>query len=92
MLHSLESVNYLKIDQKNFIEFDFATDKKQIRIVQQFTKQSAAAKGAKTQNKSTEDDFSYVYQIQVHQITLRELLLFQSLYVCSTQSDILELV
>ena len=47
MLHSLESVNYLKIDQKNFIEFDFATDKKQIRVVQQFTKQTTAAKGSK---------------------------------------------
>ena len=51
MLHSLESVNYLKIDDKNFIEFDFATEKKEIRVVQQFTRivpASEDSKGVKT--------------------------------------------
>ena len=32
MLHSLESVNYLKIDPDNSVLFDFAGDKKEIAI------------------------------------------------------------
>ena len=84
MLHSLESVNYLKIDSKNFIEFDFSTEDKQIKIVQQYTK--------KGKNSNEEHYFSSVYNIKIHEITLRELLLFQSLYVCNTQTDILDLV
>jgi len=34
LIHSLESMNYLKIDSKNFIHFDFAGAKKVISIVQ----------------------------------------------------------
>ena len=30
MLHSLESANYLKVDKKNFIRFEFATDDKSL--------------------------------------------------------------
>lgn len=33
MVHSLESTNYLKVDAKNFILFEFATDMKVISIV-----------------------------------------------------------
>ena len=33
-----------------------------------------------------------VYKIKIHEITLRELLLLQSLYVASTSSDIVDLV
>ena len=84
MLHSLESVNYLKIDKNNFIEFDFSTEKKLIKIVHQFTKKGSDLR--------LEHDFISVYNIYIHELTLRELLLFQSLYVCTTQSDILQLV
>jgi len=38
MLHSLESVNYLKIDPDNCVLFDFAGDKKEIGIQQQYKK------------------------------------------------------
>lgn len=33
MIHSLESTNYLKIDQKNFILLEFATEQKVISVV-----------------------------------------------------------
>ena len=36
--HSLETVNYLKVDPKNFILFEFDGDNKIISIVQQHTK------------------------------------------------------
>lgn len=71
MLHSLESVNYLKIDPMNFIEFDFSTDYKYIKIIQQFTK-----KGKNENSQIDEHDFNSVYNIHIHEITLRELLLF----------------
>ena len=76
MLHSLESVNYLKIDKKNFVVFDFSTEKKLIKIEQQYTKFGG--------EMCEEHEFISVYNIQIHELTLRELLLFQSFYVCTT--------
>ena len=63
---------------------EFDGDNKIISIVQQYTKS----------NNKTGDEtgFDPIYKIRIHDITLRELLLFQSLYVCKTQSDILHLV
>lgn len=84
MVHSLDSVSYLKIHPKNFVLFEFATDQRVISIMQQFTK--------KNSKFGDETSFEVIYKIKIHEITLRELLLFQSLYVCSTQSDILRLV
>jgi hypothetical protein len=39
-----------------------------------------------------ETAYEDIFRIRVHDITLRELLFFQSLYVCSTQTEILKLV
>lgn len=36
MIHSIESVNYLKVDKDNFIYFDFSGEKKIVNVVQQF--------------------------------------------------------
>lgn len=68
MIHSLESTNYLKVDPKNFILLEFATEQKVISIVQQFTKTSSKT--------GDETEFETIYNIRVHDITLRELLLF----------------
>ena len=84
MIHPLESVNYLKVDADNFIHFEFSGQNKVINILQQFVKNYT-----KTGNETAYDD---VYKVRISDITLRELLLFQSLYVCSTQSDIFKLV
>lgn len=40
----------------------------------------------------SETDFDEVYKVMISQITLRELLLFKSLFYCVSQSDILKLV
>ena len=84
MIHSLGSTNYLKVEKQNFILFEFATDIKVISIMHQYTTEDAKS--------GEETNFEVIYKIRIHDITLRELLLFQSLYVCKTQSDILRLV
>lgn len=84
MIHSLESANYLKVDPNNNLTFQFAGEKKIITVSQQFDKQNSKT--------GVETGYEDVYKVQIHVITLRELLLFQSLYVCNTQSDILKLV
>jgi hypothetical protein len=68
MVHSLGSTNYLKVDQRNFILFEFATDIKVISIMQQYTTENAKT--------GEETNFEVIYKIRIHDITLRELLLF----------------
>ena len=84
MIHSLESCNYLKVDKGNYILFSCAKySDRQVQIQQEYSK---GQKGAE------ETDFQQIYNIKIWEITLRELLLFQSLYVCKTQADIVDLV
>ena len=84
MIHSLESCNYLKVDNSNYILFACAKySDRQVQVQQEFSKIKAG---------SEETDFERIYNIKIWEITLRELLLFQSLYVCKTQSDIVDLV
>jgi hypothetical protein len=68
MIHPLESLNYLNVEKDNYIKFDFASEKQVIQILQQFSK-----KNGKT---GEETAFDEIYKICVHDITLRELLLF----------------
>ena len=84
MIHSLESVNYLKVAPENYILFECAQANKVISIQSEFSKTDATS--------GEETNYENVYSIQLHDITLRELLLFQSIYVCKTQSDIVALV
>lgn len=68
MVHALESVNYLKVDRKNFILFKCAEDEKVIEIQQEFEKQDKVS--------GEETSYDLVYGIKINDITLRELLLF----------------
>jgi len=58
MIHSLESMNYLKIDSSNFILYEFANEQKIISIMQQFTKENSKS-GDETQ-------FETIYKICIH--------------------------
>jgi len=58
-------------------------EKREVAVQQEFTR---------TSNNSDETDFEKIYNIKIWTITLRELMLMQSLYVCKTQSDIVDLV
>ena len=85
MAHSLESVNFLKVEPRNFLLFEFAdASNKIISIYHEFCK--------KPGQEDEETSYEKIYSLKIHNITLRELLLFQSLYVCKTQSDIIRLV
>jgi hypothetical protein len=68
MIHSLESVNYLKVDKRNFILFKCAEDERVIEIQQEFEKEDKIS--------GEETSYDLVYAIKIHDITLRELLLF----------------
>lgn len=69
MIHSLESVNYLKVDRKNFVLFKCAEEEKVIEIQQEFEKGDKKLEAEET-------EYDYVYGIKLYDITLRELLLF----------------
>ena len=69
MVHSLESVNFLKVEPRNFILFEFAdTANKIISIYQEFDKNPGT--------DQPETNYEKIYSIKIHDITLRELLLF----------------
>lgn len=77
MLHSLGKCNYLKIEPDNHILFAFQFyDDRQICIQHQYN------------DASQQTQFDDIFKIKVHEISLRELMLVQSIYAAATQSDI----
>ena len=88
MIHSLESVNFLKVDKNNFIVFECAKSSNRIvSINQEYVK-----KGDGENNSGEETLFTNLLNVQIHEVTLRQLLLFNSLYVCKTLTDIIDIV
>ena len=86
MMHSLESCNFLKVDKDNYLLFACAKpEKREVSVQQEFVIPDKV-------NNTYETDFMKIYNIKIWTITLRELMLMQSLYVCKTQSDIVDLV
>ena len=75
MIHSLESANYLKVEPQNFILFECSDENKIITVTQEYSKNCL---------EGDETRYDVIYRIKLHEITLRELLIFQSLYVCKT--------
>ena len=86
MIHSLESVNFLKRDSNNYVLFECA--KPEARII------SIDQEYIKGDSQAGVDEASFwpLYKVKLHEITLRELMLFQSLYVCKTLSEIIDIV
>uniref|UniRef100_A0A7S3ILI3 Ion transport domain-containing protein n=1 Tax=Strombidium inclinatum TaxID=197538 RepID=A0A7S3ILI3_9SPIT len=80
-IHSLGSVNYLKIESTNHLLFacQFYEDR-QICLQEQYN------------DHDGNTHFDDIFKIKINEITLRELLLIQSIYACHTQSDIERLV
>lgn len=85
MIHSLESVSFLKVEPENFILFECSDDThKIISVYNEFTKYRGT--------EFEETGYQCIYRIKNHDITLRELLIFQSLYLSKTQSHIVNLI
>jgi hypothetical protein len=80
MLHSLASMNYLKHDPANLVVYaNQNIEKREVQIKQVYYRE----------NETCMKD---IYKIKIHKITLRELLVLQSIYVCKTLSEIREIV
>ena len=77
MIHSLGACNFLKIEPSNHLFFACQYyDDRQICLQEQYN------------NIDRETHFDEIFKIKIFEITLRELLLVQSIYNCKTQSDI----
>ena len=86
MIHSLEAFNSLKIDNENNIQFSCQkTDKREINIQQEYSKGDVG-------NPMEQTHFDKLYSIKVWRPTLRELLVFKSIFFSKTQEKIVELI
>jgi len=78
MLHSIDSMNFLKVDDENYINFSMQNmNKRQIQIQQEFFSGDHG-------NEDGENQFQNLYSIKLWAVTLRELLIFKSIYFCRT--------
>lgn len=61
-------------------------EKREVQIMQEYMTNESKSGG------DNETSFDRIYNIKIWQISLRELMLFQSLYLTKTLSDIVDLV
>jgi hypothetical protein len=81
MIHSLASIDYLKVEPTNHILFACQfSENKQICVQEQYNDADGNTK------------FDNIFKIKIQEITLRELMLVQSIYTCKTQTDIEKLI
>lgn len=81
MLHSLGSCNYLKVEPSNHLLFACQFyEKRTICVQEQFN------------DKEGNTRFEDIYKIRIHELTLRELLLIQSMYTVHNQSEVSALI
>lgn len=86
MIHSLDSLSFLKVDQTNLMNFKCQEYSNRVVSIEQEHTSGSTKSGDR-------NSFYYdIYKIKIHEVTLRELLILQSLYLCKTQSDISNLV
>lgn len=86
MLHSLESMSSLKIDDENNIKFSCQKqDKREIQITQEFYR-------GDVERIEPETNFQNLYNVKIWAPTLRELLVFKSIYYAETSEKIVELI
>jgi hypothetical protein len=84
MIHSLESFNYFKLNNENFLVFECSkSGRRLISINQEYFKSTKAGVG---------NIFKVLYQVELVDVSLRELLVFKSLYTCQTLSELVDLV
>ena len=81
MLHALAACNYLRIEKTNHIYFRCQFyENRRICIQDQFC------------DDAGQTQFDDIYRIKIHEPTLRELLLIQSIYTAKTPSEVASLV
>lgn len=80
-IHALGSCNYLKIEPTNHIMFGCQFSHKRVLCIQE-----------QYVDNCLNTRFEDIFEVRIHQLTLRELLFMQSLYLLKTQSEIEKLV
>ena len=84
-VHSLESYSHLKVDTQNYLLFEcHRPGERTICVQQEFFKKTPDGGGQST--------FKNLYKVRMHEMTLRELLLFSSLYLSKTLAQIVDVV
>jgi hypothetical protein len=84
MIHSLDSLSFLKVDPYNYLNFrcqDY--NNRVISVEQEYIKEGF---------KGKENIYEDLYKIKIHEVTLRELLILQSIYTTSSTHEIVELL
>ena len=76
MIHSLDSLSYLKIEGKNYINFKCQDYNNRVISIEQEWHRYENGKIVSTH-------YDEIYKIKIHEVTLRELLILQSFYICS---------
>lgn len=85
MIHSLDAYKYLKVDKKNYINYQCQYySNRVISIEHEWNRQDEAGE--------KETQYYPIYKVKIHEITLRELLILQSLYITKTTHEVESLV
>lgn len=82
MIHSLDAYKFLKIDKENYINYKcqyYAN--RTISIEHEWTKTNTDLNG----ETDRETKYYDIYKVKIHEITLREIMILQAIYLCKTQ-------
>lgn len=85
LIHSLDSVSFLKVEPNNFINF-YCQDPENrvISIEQEFQK--------KTKGEAVSTHYQEIYKIKISDMTLRDALILQSFYLTKNNFEVVNLV
>ena len=78
MIHNLDSSSFLKVDRINFIKYECQDYNNRVISIEQEYKLGVPG------TDSFESKFYSVYKIKIEEVTLRELMILQSFYLCLT--------
>ena len=84
MSHSLNSFNFLKFEDKNFIGYERGHPHRTICVQQEYIKQNLIGQ--------LETTFDTLLRVKLFETTIQELLVFQGLYFAKSQACIVNLV
>ena len=88
MIHSLDSFSFLKVDKINLINFKCQDYNNRIISIEQEDEHKITVDG----KPDLIHAYRELYKVKIFEITLRELLILQSFYLCKNEADIVDLV
>jgi DNA-directed RNA polymerase specialized sigma subunit len=91
MIHSLDAYKFLKIDKENYINYQCQYySNRVISIEHEWTKKlnDTDVYG----KKEHETKYYDIYKVKIHEITLREIMILQAIYLCKSTIEIENIV